>query len=148
MEHFPQVLQGRTSPEVEPCFLRLLFSLMASVLLFSNVFMPLEHNVLQGEQSKELVSQEVMSVSQALSFVFKVSLKLLQGLPSLQWSSFSWPYSSVFGILLSVMRTCPVKCCWHWISRLSMLGRQLLSRTWSLETQSCRFMPMIFRRHL
>ena len=142
------MLHRNKSTEEERCFLLSFFAWIAAALLTSKAFVPCMHWYFQRALSRAVASQEFMSMLQLLRFAFRVSLYLLKGLPWSRCPSFSCPYSSIFRILSSSIRTmCPVHLNWHLMIKHSMLGRPHFSRTWRLDTLSCYLMLQIFRRH-
>ena len=132
----------------ERSFLLSFFAWIAAALLTSKSFVPCVHWYVQRALSQAVASQEFTSMLQLLRFAFRVSLYLLKGLPRSRCPSFSCPYSSIFWILLSSIRTmCPVHLSWHLMIKHSMLGRLHFSRPWRLDTLSCHLMLQIFCRH-
>ena len=120
----PQMLHENESTEAERCFLLSFFARIAAALLTSKSFVPCVHWYVQRALSQAVASQECTSMLQLLRFAFRVSLYLLKGLPWLRCPSFRCPYSLIFGILSSSIRTmCPVHLSWHLMIKHSMLGR-------------------------
>ena len=72
-------------------------------------------------------NSEFTSMLQLLRLAFRVSLYLLKGLPWLHCPSFSCPYSSIFGILSSSIRTmCPVHLSWYLMIKHCSAGEAAL----------------------
>ena len=144
----PQMLHENESTEADRCFLLSFFARIAAILLTSKSFVPCVHWYAQRPLSWAVASQEFTSMLQLLRFTFRVSLYLLKGPPWSRCPSFSCPYSSIFGILSSSIRTMsPVHLSWQLMIKHSMLGRPRFSRTWRLDTLSFHLMLQIFRRH-
>ena len=138
------MLHENKSTEAERFFLLSLFARIASALLTSKFFLPCVHWYVKIALTQALASQEFTPMLQLLKFAFRVSLYLLKGLPWSRCSSFSCPYSTIFEILSSSIRTmCPVHLSWHLMIEHSMLRRPHFSKTWRLDTLSCHLMLQI-----